>query len=162
MDWAKAEKTWIGQSRKKNRWPHHESPHGGGRRRRPPPCGEGRPKAAPHDVATYLFFGFGQSMFFQLLPNPCFFSFCPYCFFSFCPIHVFSAFAPYCFFCFRPYYFKGKPGQKIHVFSASLYKHLPKDGSMTTKLCQNVAQAVLELVQERPSSPSRVPKWSKR
>ena len=30
--------------------PHDESPHGGGRRRRPPPCGEGRPKAAPHHV----------------------------------------------------------------------------------------------------------------
>ena len=29
-----------------------------------------------------------------------------------------------------------------------------KIGSMTAKLCQNVAQAVLELVRERPSSPS--------
>ena len=55
-----------GQSRKNKKWPkpkkhevanaentegpHNESPHGGGRRRRPPPCGEGRPKAAPHYV----------------------------------------------------------------------------------------------------------------
>ena len=39
MDWAKAEKTWIGQSRKKNRWPHHE----------------GRPSAAPHHMVAGAF-----------------------------------------------------------------------------------------------------------
>ena len=33
------------------RGPQDELPHGGGRRRRPPPCGEGRPKDAPHRVA---------------------------------------------------------------------------------------------------------------
>ena len=72
--------------------PHDESPHGGGRRRRPPPCGEGRPKAAPHYVVR---------QYFQHWPPLVFPALAHIVFPALAPI-VFSALAPYCIFCFGP------------------------------------------------------------
>ena len=50
---------------------HNASPHGGGRRRRPPPCGEGRPKAAPHYV-VFQYFQHRPPHIFLPLASACF------------------------------------------------------------------------------------------
>ena len=127
---------------------HNESPHGGGRRRRPPPCGEGRPKAAPHYVvrqyfqhwpllvfvtlATSCFFSIGLRLYFQLLPPPVFSAFAPYCIFSFRPRLFFQLLASTCIFSFCPLLYFWAAGPKNHILSASLYTLWQQGGQGST------------------------------